>query len=271
MKVVEIMRQACAQMGKLYTGYFTRIAPSIIQDQHLRMNRNDFTGGTLFLANPVLQSYIVKESTQDGKLTMQLYEVPIGGMIPDAEQPILPEMKHYSMTTMDRSTLISALNTALISMGEHTVYKDVEVQATNDGDVCLPDEIGDPKRIEHISSVERTNMYSTWDWSVVTDGNKQVIRFRNRLDPLQKIKLRVWYNEPHPYVHDDQDDIHEDYHLRRLVYEVAYHAYFQALAKEQNTSDRDILMFQTTMQERQSLAVKHPVPRITSTIKLPRN
>lgn len=271
MKVVEIMRQACAQMGRLYSGYFVRLDHNVIQDQHLKMNKDDFTGGTLFFADPVLQSYIVKETTQDGKLTYQLYEPPTGISIFVADTPTLPVTKSYSVTTMDRSTLISALNTALISMGEHTAYKDIEVTATSDGDIFLPKEITSPKKIERYHDSYKAKLYSTYDFSIIVQNNQPVVRINNRVAPLEKVQLRVWYNQPHPYVHDDQDEIHDDYHTRRLVYEVAYHAYFQALAKEQNSSDKDLLMFQTLMQERQALASKHPVPRITSTIILPRN
>lgn len=279
MKVVEIMRQSCAQMGRLYSGYFVRLEHNVIQDQHLRMNKDDFTGGTLFLADPVLQSYIVKETTQDGKLTYQLYEPryipyegnPILPVLFVADNPPLPVTESYSVTTIDRSTLISALNTALISMGEHTAYKDIEVIATSDGDLLLPTEITSPKKIERYHDSYKAKLYSTYDFSIIVQNNQPVVRISNRVAPLEKVQLRVWYNQPHPYVHDDQDEIHDDYHTRRLVYEVAYHAYFQALAKEQNSSDKDLLMFQTLMQERQALASKHPVPRITSTIILPRN
>ena len=265
MILIDVMHRVAAQMGKLYLGYGRTITttPFVFQDEIIRMNQGDHAGGTLFLLD---QTWTIQNTDINGNYTLIQ---PKGGAY---TKPVVGTYNNYTMTDMDRSTLVNAINTALLAMGEHTTYQDFDVTATDHREFLLPIGTHTPLKIEFFNYVSDGFVFSdskTWDLSV-KDG-QNVITFQNRIVPAETAKIRVWYNAPHPMVVDDDDVIDPDYHTRRLVYEAAYWGYFQFLAREHNNSDKDLLLYQSILQEREMLSNKHPVPRLLHRITLPRN
>ena len=269
MKLIDIMHQSCAQMGKLYygNGTITSTNPLKIQDSLIRINTGDYLGGTLILAD---QSYTIVDTNIDGTFTLSM---PIGDPVTPDPSIAIHTKHNYYLTSMDRSSLVSAINSALISMGEHSTFVDLDVTATNQREFILEDGIV-PMKISffyYLNDTYNISFAETKAWDLSIKDGEAVLTFQNRVLPNEAAKIRVWYNGPHPMVLKDEDIILPDYHPRRLVYETAFQAYFQFLAKEQNSSDRDLLMYQSIMQERMTLTNKHPVPRLLHKITLPRN
>jgi len=266
MNLIDIMHQTCAQMGKLYssTCVVTSVSPFEVNDPTIRINEDDYKGGTFFLLDDFNKSLTIASTTTLGNFTFSenyLPTVTAGQLIP------------YAMTAMDRSTLVNAINSALISMGEHSTFVDLEVTATDQREFILDGGIV-PMKISffyYLNDPFSVSFAETKAWDLSIKDGQAVLTFQNRVLPNETTKIRVWYNGPHDRVINDSDMILPDYHTRRLVYESAYQAYFQFLAKEQNSSDRDLLMYQAIMQERLTLANKHPVPRLLHKITLPRN
>jgi len=257
---------AASQMGKLYLGSGTVITntPLIINDPAIRMNGGDHLGGTMIISD---QSYIITNTNIDGTFTLT---VPIGTVHSVSLEP--GKIYNYSFTDMDRSTLVNAINTALLSMGEHTTFTDLEVTATQHREFILPIGIQAPLKIEYFNYVSDGFVFSaTNNWELTVKDGQNVITFQNRIVPNETAKIRVWYNSPHERLLADDDEINPEYHTTRLVYEAAYWGYFQFLAKEQNSSDRDLLLYQSILQERTILANRYPVPRILHKLTFPRN
>jgi len=265
MRLIDIMHRTAAQMGKLYLGYGHTISanPFVFQDQIIRMNDGDHQGGTFFLLD---HSWTIQNTDINGNYTL------IEPKDESYSKPAIGSYNNYSMTDMDRSTLINAINTALLAMGEHTTYQDFDVTATEHREFILPIETYTPLKIEFMNYVSDGFVFSKTNlWELSVKDGQNVITFQNRIVPAETAKIRVWYNAPHPMVINDNDLIDPDYHTRRLVYEASYWGYFQFLAREQNSSDKDLLMYQSILQERTLLANKHPVPRLLHKITLPRN
>ena len=268
MKLIDIMHKASAQMGKLYMGACSVVSinPNKISDPLIRMNEDDYMGGTLFIAN---QSYTITDSSSNGNITITR---SLTGDDEDSTFPAIGSRQNYTMTAMDRSTIVNAVNTALLAMGEHTTFIDVDVTATEQREFIIDSDIV-PIKISYLHNHYDTgNAFSdTMAWDLSIKDGKAVITFQNRVLPAEVASIRVWYNAPHPTVIKDADPILPDYHMNRLVYESAYWGYFQFLAKEHNSSDRDLLLYQSILQERMTLTNKYPVPRLLHRISLPRN
>lgn len=267
MNLIEVMHQTCAQMGKLYSGSCTVVTdnPLKLNDPTIRINEDDFKGGTFFLLDQYNKTLTISKTDQLGNFWFAENYTISGVLAPKGVQ--------YSMTGMDRSTLVNAVNSALLSMGEHSSFVDLDVTATSNREFILDNNIV-PMKISFLTYQNETYGMTfantnTWDLSI-KDG-QAVLTFQNRVVPNETARIRVWYNAMHPRVVNDDDLILPDYHARRLIFESAYQGYFQFLAKEQNSSDRDLLMYQAIMQERLALANKHPVPRLLHKITLPRN
>lgn len=263
MKLFDVMYQACAQMGKLYFGNYAiqSLSPFSVRDTTIRINEGDYKGGTFFALG--------------FNKTFTIENIDVNGIITFRESYVAttPTDLSYAITSMDRSTLLNAVNAALVVMGEHTTFTDIDVTATDQREFVLDSGIV-PVKLEFFNYHNETfgfTFTNSWSWDLSIKDNKSVITFQNRILPDETAKVRFWYNAPHGLVINDTDEINPDYHTRRLVYESAYQGYFQFLAREQNSSDRDLMMFQTITQERQAMANMHPVPRLLHKITLPRN
>lgn len=257
----DIMLATCGYMGKLHSGFIsTKNAVDVITDQYLVANDSDYVGGTLFFVKHGVSARVTALNATSKQI----------GFSPSNVLTVTNDS--YAVTTVGRDDLVNAINTALLSMGEHIGFADLTVTSNADGDYEMPENtsISNVKRIE-IRSLDQpagtvlTDSYRYWrisSWHNVQNGLKNLIVLDGYRTPLSVTKMRVWQNEPHSWVAKDTDLIHPDYHKDRLAFEAAYYAYFQFLADSKNSDDKVMMMFQNMMLNRQKLAAKYPVPHL---------
>lgn len=265
MNLAEAMHRTAMQMGNLHTGIAEidlAIDPNgdfALNDKHIAINEKDYVGGTLFLMGDKPSSFYVRDNDEHGTFWVSPSDET-------SERDNVAYVSQYGVTTLSRSILVNAINTALMTMGEHTDYIDLELPFMGSySSFLLPPDITSPKRIEFLRGERYQRVYG---WTFANHKlklNEPEMRFTHFE------KVRIWYNSPHPMLEKDSDEILADYHQQRVIYEAVYAGLFQKLALEQNTNDRDVLLFGAINTERMSLASKYPVPKLSRDSKVERN
>lgn len=254
-------------MGRLFSGVVaTTGSPTTLSDPGMLQGDNYFTGGTLLfpkVIEPATSHTITGFDGTTNTFTFSPSRIPLtAGMI-------------YYATVMSMQQLLNAVNAGLLAMGEYTEMAEHELTADASGLFPLPASVQNVKRLEVISYVYADGVPSlvfsrrvnVFNWRELSNGK---IVFEAQVSEGDKIKLRIFYGAIQNVTALDTQ-IKSAYHLERLGYEAAYFAYFQYLAQQNNSSDKDLLMFQTIMQQRRSLAARYPVPSMFRDPILPRN
>ncbi len=157
----------------------------------------------------------------------------------------------------NRSSLISAINSALEDLGNVGDYDILTISETEQEEYTLPDGVSGLTDVEYPNSDDDTEEPFEWLTMPYWDelNGKLVIPFKHM--PLCSY-VRIWYNAPHGDVDEDDDDIHNGVHKLTLAWTAVYYAVSRRMNKSESSDPKTQNLLSISAAEKERLKSLHP-------------
>ncbi len=160
----------------------------------------------------------------------------------------------YNATNAHREALVSAVNNALIQMGEYVEIEDTATILTGAQELVLPAGVSNVLRIEYAGS----RKFRIGNWREINGK----ILFGWGFDTAPSEPIRIYYLKSHPQVYNDNDIINPNYNLKRLAWTAAYMYLLDRMQYAGNADDKEQFLLQNAQQMAQRLALQFPVRQL---------
>lgn len=168
----------------------------------------------------------------------------------------------YSTTNVQRESLISAINNALVQMGG---YVDIDNSATISSsgyEIGLPVGVNNVVRVEYGEDSKR--VVGTWR----EIDNK--IMLGKELETDANKSIRLYYYKSHSTVQNDADVINPNYNILRLSWTAAYMYLLDRMQYAGNADEKEQFLLQNAQAMAQKLAFEFPVKQLERDVILAR-
>jgi hypothetical protein len=171
----------------------------------------------------------------------------------------IAEDTEYAVTNANRGALVSAINSALLFMGEYCEIDESTTFAFGSKEIALPADVYNVVRVEIANTEESTSRYfrvTNWRES---DGKIQLAA------PLyfhDECPVRIYYLKRHPRVFSDSDIILPQYNQQRLAWTAAYMFLLDRMQYSGNADEKENYLLQNAQQVSAQLSRQFPVNQI---------
>jgi hypothetical protein len=164
----------------------------------------------------------------------------------------------------DRITMIDAINIALSEVGKVTKVDENLVVEPNQHQYVLPEGVRNVVRVQIAVDKSEQLFYTDYSWQEL-EGS---LYFRNDLGYSPGNKIRIFYNDAHDSVSEDDDEIDDCIPESLLCAIAAYRYALLDYQSQQNLGVKDKDILQMMLSEMQSAKATYRVQRMSKDPRL---
>mgnify|MGYP005847055227 FL=1 len=219
---------------------------------------NFYSGGTLLFLSGALAGKSVKINYQNGDGRIEFY--------PQTSAPNINDQVLVLHSKYPREDIIEAVNASLFEIGDVTLRDESLLTVAGQNEYTVPAGIRNIKRVQvKLNDDIWSDAIENWDW---LEWENKLVFSDYYTFTQSNYPIRIWYNDRHPRVSNDNDRISDNVQLEVIGWETIRHVFMRIANIATNTS-ADVKEFLVYVSQQAEIAKrKYPVRAMARDPKL---
>jgi len=166
---------------------------------------------------------------------------------------------NYTLTIVNRETLVQAVNAALLAMGQYDTVDETLTVIDNTTIYDLPSGVNNIKRVEvYANSTDPQEYYKLYKW-IEKDGK---LIFPEEIEITAGQTIRLYYPKYHSEVNEDTDTIRSEYNRQRVAWEATAMFMLNRMQYAGNADERETFLLTNAIGKAELMGRRFPVKRM---------